>query len=103
MQVERWPIGRGWNVCLAIPGRIDELTGDQAEVVIGGNRYDVCTVFTPEAQVGDWVLVHAGYSITRLDEQEAMETFTLIQQLQTPPGTTDDETRWPGDNGGAVG
>jgi hydrogenase expression/formation protein HypC len=74
-------------VCLAIPGRIDKLTGDQAEVLIGTNRYDVCTIFTPEAQVGDWVLVHAGYSITQLDEQEARETYALIEQLQTPPGT----------------
>jgi hydrogenase expression/formation protein HypC len=76
-------------VCLAIPGRIDKLTGDQAEVVIGTNRYEVCTIFTPEVRVGDWVLVHAGYSITQLDEEEARETYSLIQQLQTPPATTD--------------
>ncbi len=79
-------------MCLAIPGRIDKLTGDQAEIVIGTNRYDVCTIFTPEAQVGDWVLVHAGYSITQLDEQEARETYSLIQQLQAPPGPADHVT-----------
>jgi hydrogenase expression/formation protein HypC len=81
-------------MCLAIPGQIDKLTNDQAEVVIGTNRYDVCTILTPEVRVGDWVLVHAGYSITSLDEQEARETYALIQQLQTelpseepiPPG-----------------
>ncbi len=72
-------------MCLAIPGKIDVLTDDQAQVVIGTNRYDVCTVLTPEVQVGDWVLVHAGYSITRLDEQEARETFALLQQLQSQP------------------
>ncbi len=72
-------------MCLAIPGRIDTLTNDQAEVVIGTNRYDVCTVLTPEVQVGDWVLVHAGYSITRLDEQDARETYALIQQVLTEP------------------
>jgi hydrogenase expression/formation protein HypC len=72
-------------MCLAIPGQIDKLIDDQAEVVIGTNRYDVCTILTPEVQVGDWVLVHAGYSITRLDEQEARETYALIQQLQTEP------------------
>jgi len=69
-------------MCLAIPGRIDKLTDDQAQVVIGTNRYDVCTVLTPEVKVGDWVLVHAGYSITHLDEQEAKETYALLQQLQ---------------------
>ncbi len=70
-------------MCLAIPGQIDKLTNDQAQVVIGTNRYDVCTILTPEVRVGDWVLVHAGYSITRLDEQEARETFSLLQQLQS--------------------
>ena len=82
-------------MCLAIPGRIDKLTNDQAEVVIGTNRYDVCTILTPEVRIGDWVLVHAGYSITRLDEQEARETYALIQQVQaelpseepTPPNS----------------
>jgi hydrogenase expression/formation protein HypC len=75
-------------MCLAIPGQIDKLTDDQAEVVIGSNRYDVCTILTPEVQVGDWVLVHAGYAITRLDEQEARETYALIQQMQAEPPTT---------------
>ncbi len=80
-------------MCLAIPGRIDKLTNDQAEVVIGTNRYDVCTVLTPEVQVGDWVLVHAGYSITQLDEQDARETYALIQQMQAEPpkGGQDDK------------
>jgi hydrogenase expression/formation protein HypC len=83
-------------MCLAIPGRIDRLTNDQAEVVIGTNRYDVCTVLTPEVRVGDWVLVHAGYSITQLDEKDARETFALIQQMQAEPpqgGQCDNVTR----------
>lgn len=69
-------------MCLAIPGQIDRLEGDQAQVTIGSNRYDVCTVLTPEVQVGDWVLVHAGYSITQLDPEEAKETYALIRQMQ---------------------
>lgn len=69
-------------MCLAIPGQIDKLANDQAEVVIGSNRYDVCTVLTPEVKVGDWVLVHAGYTITHLEAEEARETYALIQQIQ---------------------
>lgn len=69
-------------MCLAIPGQIKKLQADQAEVVIGSNQYDVCTVLTPEVQVGDWVLVHAGYSITRLDADEAKETYALLRQLE---------------------
>ena len=64
---------------------IDRLNADKAEVVIGGNRYDVCTILTPDVKLGDWVLVHAGYSITQLDEEEARETYSLIQQIQAGP------------------
>lgn len=78
-------------MCLAIPGQIEKLKGDQAEVVIGSNRYDVCTVLTPEVKLGDWVLVHAGYSITRLDAEEARKTYALIQQLQSEPPQDDQQ------------
>ncbi len=72
-------------MCLAIPGLIDKLDGERAEVVIGSNRYEVCTVLTPEVQQGDYVLVHAGYSITRLEPEEAKETFALLQQIEAVP------------------
>ncbi|RKY69136.1 MAG: hydrogenase assembly protein HypC, partial [Candidatus Latescibacterota bacterium] len=43
---------------------------------------EVCTVMVPEVQPGDWVLVHAGYAITRLDPAEAAETFEIIARTQ---------------------
>jgi hydrogenase expression/formation protein HypC len=73
-------------MCLAVPGKVLAITTDEADPIGGhvgtvdfqGNRVDVCLAMTPEAQVGDWVLVHAGFAITRLDEAEARETWEYL-------------------------
>ena len=74
-------------MCLAIPARIETLQEDHASVDLAGNRTDVIVSLVPDAKVGDWVLVHAGYAITLLDEQEAKETFELLSEAidRTPP------------------
>ena len=53
-------------------------------VEFGGILKDVCLSYTPEARVGDYVLVHVGFAISRLDETER-ETFELIEQIESPP------------------
>jgi len=70
-------------MCLAVPGKILSKTGDAAEVDLQGNRLAVSTALVPEAAVGEWVLVHAGFAIQTLDESEARETFALLKQLET--------------------
>ncbi len=68
-------------MCLAIPARIVELEGDKAVVDALGNRFKARTTLTPEVKLGDIVLVHAGFSITKVDEQEAKETWQLIAEF----------------------
>jgi hydrogenase expression/formation protein HypC len=73
-------------MCLAVPGKIlSVLDGDPAfrtgNVDFCGIRKTVNLVFTPEAQVGDYVLVHVGFAITRVDEQEAARTFRYLEQI----------------------
>ncbi len=67
-------------MCLAVPGKIIELNGQDAVVDLQGNRLEVSTVLTPETGVGDWVLIHAGFAITQLDEAEAKETWDYLKQ-----------------------
>jgi len=67
-------------MCLAVPGRIVECQGNEALVDIGGNRLNVSNMLTPDATVGDWVLVHAGFSISTIDEQDALETWDTLRQ-----------------------
>jgi len=68
-------------MCLAVPARVTERNGDQAVADLHGNRVPVCVVLTPEASVGDWVLVHAGFAIQRLDAAEARATFAVLDDL----------------------
>ena len=72
-------------MCLAVPGKIVERSGDEAVVDLQGNRLKVSTALTPEVKVGDWVLVHAGFTITQLDEAEALETWDYLQQVLADP------------------
>lgn len=78
-------------MCLAVPARIETLHEDRASVDLAGNRTDVIVSLVPDAKIGDWVLVHAGYAITLLDEQEAKETFELLREAidRTHPAGND--------------
>lgn len=67
-------------MCLAVPGKILERRGEEAVVDMQGNRLTVSTILTPEAAEADWVLVHAGFAIARLDEREALETWDYLRQ-----------------------
>ncbi len=71
-------------MCLAVPAKIvDREPSGDAVVDLHGNRVSVSTVMTPEAQMGDWVLIHAGFAIQRLDEREAKETWDVLRDLRT--------------------
>ena len=68
-------------MCLAIPAQIESIDNNRAIVALDENRTEVLVTLVPEAKVGDWVLVHAGYAITQLDEAEAKETYDLLKQM----------------------
>lgn len=68
-------------MCLAVPGRIIETRNQRALVDFQGNRMEVCTVLTPDVGVSDWVLVHAGFSIAKIEEEAAKETWSYLSTL----------------------
>jgi len=68
-------------MCLAIPARIIELDGDVAVVDAMGNRFKAKTTLLPEAKIGNLVLVHAGFAISLVDEEEAKKTWDVIEQI----------------------
>ena len=68
-------------MCLAIPARIIELEADKAVVDAMGNRFKAKTTLLPEAKLGDLVLVHAGFAISLVDEEEAKKTWQLISEI----------------------
>lgn len=81
-------------MCLAVPAKVLECSGDDAVVDLQGNTLRISRVLTPEAGVGDWVLVHAGFAITRLDEAEAAQTWDYLRQAlgAEAPGALPDTT-----------
>ena len=68
-------------MCLAIPALIKSIEGYQAEADIDGVTRQVNLQLTPEAKVGDYVLLHTGYAISIVDEAEAAETMKLLKEL----------------------
>ena len=83
-------------MCLAVPGKVlaiepNALGLTMGRVSFGGVTKEVCLAYVPEIRVGDYVVVHVGFAISRLDEREAMETFRLLEragelgELDLPP------------------
>ncbi len=68
-------------MCLAIPALIKSIDGHQAEADIDGVTRQVSLQLTPEAKVGDYVLLHTGYAISIIDPAEAEETLKLLREL----------------------
>lgn len=69
-------------MCLAVPLRIETIEGETALVELGGVRRQVSLVLTPEAQVGDYVIIHTGFALSVLDEEEAQETLALFRLME---------------------
>ena len=84
-------------MCLGVPGRIIEIAGSEdsggsrrlrddpltrmAKVSFGGTIADVCLAVVPEAAVGEYVIVHAGFALSVLDEQEAGQVFKYLEEI----------------------
>ena len=68
-------------MCLAIPALIKSIDGLQAETDIDGVTRQVSLQLTPEARVGDYVLLHTGYAISVIDPAEAEETLKLLREI----------------------
>ena len=74
-------------MCIAVPMRLVEVVGNLGTAESGGVKRQVQLDLLEEPTVGDYVLVHAGYAIQQLDEQEALETLALVRQVLEPPQT----------------
>jgi hydrogenase expression/formation protein HypC len=68
-------------MCLAIPALVKSIDGNLAEVELGGLTRQASLQLTPEARVGDYVLLHTGYAINVIDPVEAEETLKLLEEI----------------------
>ncbi|MCK4807915.1 MAG: HypC/HybG/HupF family hydrogenase formation chaperone [Candidatus Aegiribacteria sp.] len=74
-------------MCLGVPGRIEEISGNDdpifltGKVDFGGVLREVILAGIKDAKVGDWVIVHAGFALNKLNEEEAYEVFDYLRQI----------------------
>jgi hydrogenase expression/formation protein HypC len=72
-------------MCLGIPGKVVEIDDEgelrMAQVDFGGVRKEACLAYVPEVQLGDYVIIHVGFAISRLDEEEAQKTLELLRMI----------------------
>jgi hydrogenase expression/formation protein HypC len=73
-------------MCLGIPGKVlsiepNSIGMTMGKVSFGGVAKEVCLAYVPEAAIGDYVIVHAGFALNKLDEEEAMEVFELLKEM----------------------
>ena len=68
-------------MCLAVPMRVIEINGDEAIVELGGVKKKISLGIMEKISVGDYVVVHAGFAIQKLDEEEAAKTLSLLKQM----------------------
>lgn len=71
-------------MCLGIPGKITQVTDDallrMGKVDFGGVAREVCLAYVPDANVGDYVVVHVGFAISQIDPEAARQTFVLMKE-----------------------
>ncbi len=72
-------------MCLGVPGKVTDIRDDRgtkmATVDFGGVTKEVCLAYVPEAEVGDYTIIHAGFAITLLDEASALETLAMMRDV----------------------
>ena len=82
-------------MCLGVPGRIvsvEEGLMRMGTVDFDGSTLEVCLAYVPEARIGDYVLVHAGFALAQLDEKKSAETLDLLRQMSEAAATTEPDT-----------
>ncbi len=68
-------------MCLGIPARIESMEGQEAKVNLSGNALRISTSLLEDVKIGDYVLVHAGFALQKIDEDEAQKTLDLLKEL----------------------
>ncbi len=81
-------------MCLAIPAKIVETNGVLATADVGGVRKEISLALVDDIEVGDYVIVHVGYALNRLDPREAEQTLLLFRQIADAEGLP-----WPEGSG----
>jgi hydrogenase expression/formation protein HypC len=68
-------------MCLSIPSRVISINGNKAIVSVGGAEYEASLQLVEDIEVNDWVLLHTGFAIQKISEEDALEAYKLLREL----------------------
>ena len=70
-------------MCIAIPAQVVEIEGEKGVVNLGGVNKEINFSFTPEVKEGDWVLMHTGFALNIISEDDAQETLKIFEEMES--------------------
>lgn len=80
-------------MCLSIPAKVKSIDGEMAIVSMGGTEYNASLQMIEDVEVGDYILLHTGFAIQKIDEEEAKEIFKLFDELEVINQQIDEEEK----------
>lgn len=69
-------------MCLSVPAKVEEIEGKMAKVNVGGATYEASLQMLDDVKVGDYVLLHTGFAIQKMDEEEALESLKVFEEFE---------------------
>lgn len=84
-------------MCLSIPAKIDSIDGDMAQVNVGGVTYKASLQLLDDVEVGDYILLHTGFAIQKISEEEAAETLRVFKEFEDLNKELDEEEKQSGE------
>lgn len=69
-------------MCLSIPAKVEKIEGDMAVVSVGGTEYDASLQMVDDVKIGDYILLHTGFALQKISEEEALETLKVFEEFE---------------------
>jgi hydrogenase expression/formation protein HypC len=84
-------------MCLSIPAKVEKIENDMATVSVGGTRYEASLQMLDDVKVGDYILMHTGFAIQKLDPEEAEQSLKVFKEFEELNEYLDDEEKETGE------
>jgi len=84
-------------MCLSIPAKVESIEGEMAQVSVGGAKYNASLQMLDDVRVGDYILLHTGFAIQKISEEEALETLKIFEEFDELNKLMDDEEKETGE------
>lgn len=83
-------------MCLSIPAKVESIEGEMAIVSVGGTKYDASLQMIDGVEVGDYILLHTGFAIQKISEEDARETLKIFEEFEELNQQLDEEEKKSG-------